>query len=834
TAPLVALPCPTLPCLSGRPAGCRASLCSPRAALLQPAAPPFAARAPPLAARTLPFAPARRPAAARSAARSPAGRRPAARVLPCWQPHRCPHRPARAAPLLPALLCAALLADALLPACHPVGSRTALPFPARFSSALMLARCPACVPPCCANRSQWLTHDAAARLAVRNSQPLAERAHSLLLLLLTSLVLRMSGLLLLLVGSAAAARARVARVVAVAAGVVVVESVEAVEVAEVVAAVGVVKGVGASGAAVVAVVGVGVAVVAAVGVVAVGVELFRGEVLVVARGSSNSSVGTRPLHLNSFVSGLLSMGRLGTYGKFHSPHRCFSRLDDAWRAEFGDEAERPRWSELLRSGVDIFALDYDAILAAMYALSVSAEGDCYLCVPTNPGASRCFFRDSTTLTSVPAPVPVRLADPLGGPVLARSSTVLPCPAVPSGSLSGLHLPSFSTNLVSIAALQDAMVTTTTPGGQRVSICTCTRMSRHLATFTRRPGSSLYTLTTDPPQVAASAQVSASGPVAAPCLCRLLSHQTLLRHHCLGQPSLPRLLGMHSRLLVSRLPRSVPPLPPSPAPPCLPCIEGRQRAAPHSSFPPRMLPCRLSTWTSRLQLRELFRQDLPFLRLHSKRGGEFSSNLLRDFCHGEGILQSFMFLASSHQNGVAKCRIRLVKEVTRTSMIHAAAPCFLWPFAGPAPLGVSQVDLLSLVVPVDVVVDSGAARGAASGGAEPEGSEPGGAESEGAVSGGAVAEGAEPGCAESEDAESGGADPTGSASAGGPAGASQRLPHRREPLSPQQLREWFSQHTRIRSGVAGARGYVIGGTRAGGAGAAGHGGARTSGTRASLF
>ncbi|CAI7904956.1 unnamed protein product, partial [Closterium sp. NIES-53] len=38
-------------------------------------------------------------------------------------------------------------------------------------------------------------------------------------------------------------------------------------------------------------------------------------------------------------------------GKLHTLHRCFSRLDDAWRAEFGDEAERPRWAELLRSGV---------------------------------------------------------------------------------------------------------------------------------------------------------------------------------------------------------------------------------------------------------------------------------------------------------------------------------------------------------------------------------------------------------------------------------------------------------------------------------------------------
>ncbi|CAI7839647.1 unnamed protein product [Closterium sp. NIES-54] len=147
--------------------------------------------------------------------------------------------------------------------------------------------------------------------------------------------------------------------------------------------------------------------------------------------------------------------------------------------------------------------------------------------------------------------------------------------------SGLHLPSFSTNLVSTAALQDAMVTTTTPGGQRVSICTCTRTGCHMATFTRRPRSSLYTLTTDPPQVAASAKVSASGPVEAPLSCRLLSHQTLLWHYRLGPPSLPRLRGMHSRLLVYGLPRSLPPLPSSPALPCLPCDKGRQRAAPHS-------------------------------------------------------------------------------------------------------------------------------------------------------------------------------------------------------------------------------------------------------------
>ncbi|CAI7848075.1 unnamed protein product, partial [Closterium sp. NIES-54] len=135
-----------------------------------------------------------------------------------------------------------------------------------------------------------------------------------LLLLLTSLVLRMSELILP-VGSAAAARARVAGVVAVAAGVVVVilcpysitvvrAAVEVVVAVEVVAVVGVVAGVGALVAA------VGVAVVLAEGVVVVGLELLSGEVLAVARGSS-SSVGARPRRPRSFVSGFLSVGRLG-------------------------------------------------------------------------------------------------------------------------------------------------------------------------------------------------------------------------------------------------------------------------------------------------------------------------------------------------------------------------------------------------------------------------------------------------------------------------------------------------------------------------------------------
>ncbi|CAI7848507.1 unnamed protein product [Closterium sp. NIES-54] len=405
----------------------------------------------------------------------------------------------------------------------------------------------------------------------------------------------------------------------------------------------------------------GVAAVEAVGPVVVGLDLSV-EALVVV-GASSSSVGARPRRPSSSVSGCAE----GDY------YWCVPPDPGIAAAALGASASGTPPGTAPTEALHTFMLD--------------------------SGASRCFFRDSTTLTPLLAPVPVRLADPSRGPVVASSSSVLPCPA-------------------------DAMVTTTTPEGQRVSICTCTRTRRHLATFTRRPGSSLYTLATEPSQVAASAQVSASSQVAASCSCRLLSHQTLLWNHHLGHPSLPRLRGMHSHLLVSGLPRSLPPLLPSPAPPYLPCVEGRQRAAPHSSsFPPMTAPlqtlhmdvwgparvcgqgrehyfqlvvddytryttvfplrskCEVSAvlipWIRTVRLR--FGQDLPVLRLHSDRGGEFSSALLRDFCRGEGITQSFALPNSPQQNGIAERRIGLVMEVARTSMIHATAPHFLWPF-----------------------------------------------------------------------------------------------------------------------------------------------------------
>ncbi|CAI7908525.1 unnamed protein product, partial [Closterium sp. NIES-54] len=63
-----------------------------------------------------------------------------------------------------------------------------------------------------------------------------------------------------------------------------------------------------------------------------------------------------------------------------------------------------------------------------------------------------------------------------------------------------------------------------------------------------------------------------------------------------------------------------------------------------------------------QLRERFSRDFLVLRLHSDLGGEFSSDLLAEFCQDEGIVQSFTLPASPQQNGIAERRIGLIMEL----------------------------------------------------------------------------------------------------------------------------------------------------------------------------
>ncbi|CAI7741567.1 unnamed protein product [Closterium sp. NIES-54] len=271
--------------------------------------------------------------------------------------------------------------------------------------------------------------------------------------------------------------------------------------------------------------------------------------------------------------------------------------------------------------------------------------------------------------------------------------------------------------------------------------------------------------------------------------------------------------MHSCLLESGLSRSLPPLPPSPAPPCLPCIEGRQRATPHSSFPPTTTPLQtlhmdyaahqLNLWP-RVSLPE----TSPTLRWTGKVG---DASVFR-------VWGSRAFVFDPSADKLTACAIPCVffgfvldtpgwqfyhptlrrvlpsQDVT----IDELVPFYhLFPYHS-APLPPPPLFLAPGPPPVDPLspqaVDSSAARGTASGGAElggagpggvesggaeTRGAEPGGNEIGGAVPGGAELEGVEPGGAASEGAESGGAEPQGAASSGGSCGASSRL-------SPQEL------------------------------------------------
>ncbi|CAI5991368.1 unnamed protein product [Closterium sp. NIES-65] len=423
-------------------------------------------------------------------------------------------------------------------------------------------------------RSQWATHDAATRLAVRRHLQTTERAHfsqyksaqtldhflsvcptTLTVDLLekgllaaeksivavgasrgdprtlvfegyspspllpsvasalrpTSLVSSQSALRLPLAQDAAPARARGARALKGLAGAVevVVEAVEGVGVV-----VGMVAGVAAAAAAVeaeeAAVVAEGAeaaevaeeAEVEEAAEAAVAAVAMMEQVATLRRGVAQRGGGTGP-----YTYVLRTSDRAGEQCRGpHSTQHCFGRLTDAWRRQIPEASEIPRWGDLFRAGVAIFDLDYDAILAAMYFVSTSVEGDCYLHVPLDPGieatalgageaaalgasastapgasasaapgagesalsgtisaqalhtftldlgASRSFFRDCTTPPPLSRPVAVSLADPSRGPVLASFSTVLPCLAAPSGTLSGLYHPSFSTNLVSGADL----------------------------------------------------------------------------------------------------------------------------------------------------------------------------------------------------------------------------------------------------------------------------------------------------------------------------------------------------------------------------------------------
>ncbi|CAI5491104.1 unnamed protein product [Closterium sp. Naga37s-1] len=240
--------------------------------------------------------------------------------------------------------------------------------------------------------------------------------------------------------------------------------------------------------------------------------------------------------------------------------------------------------------------------------------------------------------------------------------------------------------------------------------------------------------------------------------------------------------MHSRLLLSGLPRSLPPL--SPAPPCLPCVEGRQHAAPHSSsFPPTEAPLQtlhLDVWGPArvrgqgheryflLVVDDYTRYTTVFpLRRKGEVPVQYAAHQLNLWPRVSLPETSPTLRWTGEVGDVSVFRVwgcrAFFRDTSADKLSSCAVPCvFLgfvpdapgWQFYHPtsrrilpsqdvtfdesvpfyrlfpyrtAPL--PPPPLFLAPDPVEVAVDSGAARGATSGGAAPAGAGPGSAELE---------------------------------------------------------------------------------------------------------
>ncbi|CAI7806868.1 unnamed protein product, partial [Closterium sp. NIES-54] len=307
------------------------------------------------------------------------------------------------------------------------------------------------------------------------------------------------------------------------------------------------------------------------------------------------------------------------------------------------------YSSVVSSGASLAEVHVASVGTCVDTSPGAAPEDASLSFILDSGASHCFFRDRTTLTPLPTPVSVALADPTSGPVTARYTTTLPCQAVLSDSLTGFRARLFSRNLVGVRPL----------------------VSQHVGVWIEPSGETA---------------VRVSGPVAASCSCRSLAHPTVLWHHRMGHPSISRLPAMSSQSLVLGLPHVLPSLPPSLAPPCGPFVEGRLRATPHSSsLRPTTEPfetLHLDVWGP--ASRPGFERESFFLVvvddysrytivLPLAKKSDVNSTLIRWLLTTADTCGRRVSCLHSDRGG-------LVMEIARTSMTHAHAPHFLWPYA----------------------------------------------------------------------------------------------------------------------------------------------------------
>ena len=236
------------------------------------------------------------------------------------------------------------------------------------------------------------------------------------------------------------------------------------------------------------------------------------------------------------------------------------------------------------------------------------------------GATASCFHQGTDFRLLAQPVTVRGALP-GQSSLAKGTTSLPCPALPSGHLRGLHSPDFRHNLVSVSQLQSQGVEVLFPARARQAHCRDPSKERVFWTFqqgqlglyearvasssklplsARTGRSSLAPVTQPPPcpppsQSGPGPQIPATGTTPTSACASAITgqhlsplHPSVLLHQRLGHMGASSIKTLINKQAIVGLP-TVYQAPPTPFQfECIPCIQSKTKAMPHPLIRSRSL------------------------------------------------------------------------------------------------------------------------------------------------------------------------------------------------------------------------------------------------------
>ncbi|CAI7874395.1 unnamed protein product, partial [Closterium sp. NIES-54] len=425
-------------------------------------------------------------------------------------------------------------------------------------------------------------------------------------------------------------------------------------------------------------------------------------------------------------------------GTNHPLATCFKKKDDEWYAIHGIDKRPPNWMRARKANMaevqdpasasasDIAPADVRINLLFLGTAMINEASSQYLSSSQAPqyieftldsGATHTVLKETLSFKPYATPIPLLGADS-SFTTLAKGSSTVPCPAYPSGTVTGMCVPSLRHNLVAQTEIQEAGLRTIFWENENYGDILDPLTNKVLTRFTLN-SSGLYTLQVPIPQVSTT-QAEATTP---PCSCRSFSNPTILYHHQLGHPNFRTLADMASKKLLLGLLASLPPPPDSPAPTCLDCTKSKLRQQPHPASPsvaaapldlvhldvwsPALVPARggyryflvivddhsryvcfhllhtkaavpevLIAWVKQAQTTF----DRKFKRLHSSGGGEFCNDKLKAFCSSEGIQQNFTLPDSPQQNGIAESRNHTLVQITRCLLGHSNAPHSLWGYA----------------------------------------------------------------------------------------------------------------------------------------------------------